>query len=89
LPTETLDIAIVGTQVNINGSSSAIINDPVPLTISVVDSDGKGIPNQLVNLTAQNGVLSIQCLLQSASGQVTINYSASAAGEDVITAYCP
>lgn len=86
LPTETLDIAVVGTQININGSSSAIIDDPVPLTISVVDSDGKGIANQVVNLSAQSGVLSNVAPMTSTSGQVTVNYSASAAGEDVITA---
>ncbi|MDP5030531.1 Ig-like domain-containing protein [Paraglaciecola sp.] len=86
LPTQTLDIAVVGTQININGSSSAIINDPVPLTISVVDSDGKGIANQQVSLTALNGVLSNASPTTSTSGQVTVNYSASSAGDDVITA---
>lgn len=86
LPTKTLDIAVVGTQININGSSSAIIDDPVPLTISVVDSDGKGIANQLVSLSALKGVLSNSSPTTSTSGQVTVNYSASAAGSDVITA---
>lgn len=86
LPTETLDIVVVGTQININGSASAIIGSEVPLTISVVDSDGKGIPNQAVILTALNGSLSNTTPVTSTSGQVTINYTASNAGVDVISA---
>ena len=86
LPTETLDVAVVGTQVNINGSASAIIGSEVPLTINVVDSDGKGIANQSVILSAQNGILSNTAPVTSASGQVTINYTASSAGTDVINA---
>ena len=86
LPSQTLEIQVVGTQININGAASAIINDPVPLTISVVDSDGKGIANQVVNLSAQSGSLSNIAPQTSASGQVTVNYIASAAGNDVISA---
>ena len=86
LPTQTLDIKVVGTQININGSASAIVGSEVPLTINVVDSDGKGIANQSVVLTAQNGILSNTSPITSASGQVTINYTASSAGTDVIKA---
>lgn len=83
---QTLDIAVVGTQVNIDGPSSIIINDPVPMIINLVDSDGNGIANQQVNLTTQNGVLSNTAPVTSANGQVTVNYQASVAGPDTITA---
>jgi predicted thioesterase len=86
LPTETLDIEVVGTQININGSASAIVGSEVPLTINLVDSDGKGISNQTVTLSAQNGVINNTTPVTSASGQVTINYTASIAGTDVISA---
>lgn len=86
LPTEALDIAVVGTQINISGSGSAIIASNVPLTINVVDSDGKGIANQAILLSAEKGVLSDNNPVTSASGQVTVNYTASIAGSDVISA---
>lgn len=86
LPTQTLEVKVVGTEININGSTSAIINDPVPLTLSVVDSDGDGIANQTLTLSAQSGVLSNTSPVTSTSGQVTVNYTASTAGSDVITA---
>jgi hypothetical protein len=83
---QTLDIAVVGTQVNIDGPSSIILNDPVPLTINLVDSDGNGIANQQVMLSAQNGVLSDTAPVTSADGQISVNYTASVAGSDTITA---
>lgn len=83
---QTLDIAVVGTQVNIDGPSSIIINDPVPLTINLVDSDGNGIANQQVMLSALNGVLSDTAPVTSADGQISINYTASVAGAVTITA---
>ena len=86
LPTETLWIAVEGTQININGSTSAIVGSQVPVTINLVDSDGKGIPNQVVELIAQNGILSSASPVTNSSGQVTINYTASIAGEDTIMA---
>ncbi|MFQ3236114.1 MAG: hypothetical protein ACI9C4_001683 [Paraglaciecola sp.] len=83
---QILNIAVVGTQVNIDGPSSIIINDPVPLTINLVDSDGKGIANQQVNLSTLKGVLSNTAPVTSGDGQVTVNYTASVAGPDTITA---
>jgi hypothetical protein len=72
--------------VNIDGPGSIIINNPVPLTINLVDSDGNGIANQQVNLSAQNGVLSDTAPVTSTDGQISVNYTASIAGADTITA---
>ncbi|MFQ3220438.1 MAG: hypothetical protein ACI8R9_002487 [Paraglaciecola sp.] len=83
---QTLSIAVVGTQVNIDGPSSIIINDPVPLTINLVDSDGNGIANQQVMLSSQSGVLSNTAPVTSTDGQISVNYTASVAGADIITA---
>ncbi len=52
--TQSVEIAVVGTAININGSESVIIGDNAALTISVVDSDGKGISNQSVTLSVEN-----------------------------------
>jgi hypothetical protein len=83
---ESLDIQVVGTQVTIIGSSSVIINDPVPLTVNLVDSDGTGIANQQVTLSSTLGTLSDNSPVTSTAGQVTVDYTASAAGTDLITA---
>ncbi|WP_293750983.1 Ig-like domain-containing protein [uncultured Paraglaciecola sp.] len=83
---ETLDIAVVGTQINIDGASSAIIDAPVLLTISLLDSDGKGIANSELSVSALTGAISNTSPVTTTSGQVTIEYLASASGEDVITA---
>jgi hypothetical protein len=84
--TQTLDIQVVGTQINIDGASSAIIDAPVLLTISLIDSDGKGIANSQLSVSALTGTISNMSPVTTNSGQVTIEYSASASGDDVITA---
>lgn len=84
--TQTLDIQVVGTQINIDGASSAIIDAPVLLTISLLDSDGKGIANSQLSVSALTGTISNMSPVTTNSGQVTIEYSASASGDDVITA---
>lgn len=86
LESQSLDIQVVGTQVTLDGASSVIINDPAPITLSVTDSDGNGIANQVLTVSAASGTLSNIRPITTESGQVTINYTASAAGEDVITA---
>jgi hypothetical protein len=83
---QVLEVQVVGTQININGSSSAILNDPVPLTISLVDSDGNGIANQVVTLNASNGQLSDTSPVTSAEGQITVNYTGDMSGADTVTA---
>jgi hypothetical protein len=83
---QILEVQVVGTQININGSSSAILNDPVPLTISLVDSDGNGIANETVNLSATNGQLSDTSPVTSAEGQITVNYTSDVAGSDTVVA---
>lgn len=84
--TQTLDIQVVGTQINIDGASSAIIDAPVLLTISLLDSDGKGISNSQLSVSALTGTISNTSPVTAGSGQVTIEYSASASGDDVISA---
>jgi hypothetical protein len=83
---KTLDVEVIGTQINIDGASSAIIDAPVLLTISLLDSDGKGIANSELSVSAVSGTLSNTSPITTTSGQVTIEYLASSSGEDVITA---
>lgn len=83
---QKLEVQVVGTQININGSSSAILNDPVPLTISLVDSDGAGIANQVVSLSTSNGQLSNTSPITSVEGQITVDYTGSVVGLDTVIA---
>ena len=84
---QTLSIAVVGTQIRVNGPASAIINDNAEITIVVADSDGNGIPNQPVLLASANGNgISDTDPITDETGQITINYTALNAGQDVITA---
>jgi hypothetical protein len=92
---ETLKVNVVGTEVNVNGPVSVIINDSAPVTIVLSDSDGVGIANQTVVLTSTMGVLyennSVNATNEvtvstGANGQVTVNFLASQAGESIVSA---
>lgn len=83
---EILEIDVIGTVVNVSGPTSVIINDPVPLTIVVADSDGNAIPNQVVELSTQNGTLDTIAPETGPTGQVTVIYTASESGTDTVTA---
>ena len=83
---QTLLISVIGTTVNIDGPSSVILNDPVDLTISLLDSDGNGIANQQVNLSAANGLLSTTTPITGTNGQVTVTYTGNTSGVETISA---
>ncbi|WP_100641634.1 Ig-like domain-containing protein [Alteromonas facilis] len=84
--TNTVDVEVVGTEINLNAPSSVIIDDSSPVTIIVADSDGTGIPNQTVQLSAQFGTLDNTSPSTNENGQVTVNYSSSVSGTDTIVA---
>ena len=84
--TRSVDITIRGTEVIINGASSVILNDTVDYTIRLQDSDGQPIDNKDVVLSATNGTLSSTTVNTGADGQATVSYTASASGENTITA---
>tara|TARA_Y100000780_G_C13689005_1_gene418755 strand:+ start:26 stop:2518 length:2493 start_codon:yes stop_codon:yes gene_type:complete len=83
---ESVDITIRGTEVIINGASSVILNDTVDYTIRLQDSDGQPIDNEDVVLSVTNGTLSSTTVNTGANGQATVSYTASASGENTITA---
>ncbi len=96
---ETLEIDVVGTEVNINGPSSVILNDSAPITIVVSDSDGNGISGQQVDLSVDRGSLSFTrngvtttsvegqlSATTSENGQVTVDFDATVSGTTNIVA---
>ncbi|MDU0354677.1 Ig-like domain-containing protein [Paraglaciecola aquimarina] len=84
--TETLEVQVVGSEININGAASLSLHDSTPITVHVVDSDGKGIAGQTVTMFAQNGLLSHVIGTTSGSGQFSVDYTARRAGNDTIRA---
>jgi hypothetical protein len=83
---QELQIKVVGTEVNINGASSVIVNDTAPITIVLSDSDGTGIANQVVSLSATLGLVNNPAPVTGANGQVTVDFSANQSGTAIISA---
>jgi len=48
---DTVSVQVVGTSVSLTGSSSLAINDDNSYIIKVLDSDGNGLANKIVNLS--------------------------------------
>lgn len=82
---EAVDIQIVGTEVNVDGPTSVVLGDTIDVTIKVADSDGNGLANRTVSVTASQGTI-VSEATTDAEGQVTVQYQASNSGENTITA---
>lgn len=84
--TDTLSVDVVGTEINVNGANSVIINDQAPITFNLVDSSGIGISGQELTLATDIGELDNLAPVTSANGQVTVNFTATSSGQGTITA---
>jgi hypothetical protein len=84
--TDILSIDVVGTEINVNGANSVIINDQAPITFNLVDSSGVGIPGQTLTLSTDVGQLDNLTPITSANGQVTVNFTAISSGQGSINA---
>jgi len=92
--TEIVEVKVEGTEVNINGADSVVINDSSPITIVLSDSDGNGIANKEVTVTSEigefylepreNGLSDEVSVTTGVNGQVTVDYVSSQAGVDTI-----
>lgn len=86
--TETLSINVVGTEIEINGTTSAIIGDSVNLTVSLQDSDNVGIASETLTLRVEDesgtdvtaSTLDNDAPQTSAEGRATVAFTAPAAG---------
>ncbi|MBF7072926.1 Ig-like domain-containing protein [Glaciecola sp. MH2013] len=94
--TDSVTVDVVGTEVRLNGATSIIINDAVPITINLVDSAGNGISGQDIELStdigllfvgdSSNGATNALTVPSGADGQVTVNFSANASGTATLSA---
>ena len=53
--TDSVLVQVVGTAIQLNGSSALAINDSTDYVLNLRDSDGNGIANQTVDLSIANG----------------------------------
>lgn len=92
--TDAVDVQVVGTSVQLTGSSSLAINDSNDFIIRVLDSDGKGIANTLVNLSATGnstsgniaGITLPETVTTDFTGQATVSIIGTTGGNNGITA---
>lgn len=83
---ETVTVEVVGTEVILNGANSVIINDSLPITVVLSDSDGNGIANRKVYLTTSIGSVDNEEPETGENGQITVQFSSSEAGTGKIFA---
>lgn len=86
---QNIEIAVVGTQIVVDGPSSIIVDDPAPITIIVSDSDSNGIANQAVTLSVfdqddvlvENPTLSDVEFITDNNGQLRVDYQGEQSGQ--------
>jgi hypothetical protein len=77
--TESVTIEATGTRLSINGPSNIALGDNASYNVSLLDSDGRGIANQPINITAGSNSVDAP-LATNASGQATAVVSAESSG---------
>lgn len=84
--TQTIDVAVVGTQMSLTGPASLILSGSGTFSAALTDSGGNGIPNVAVAITSAKGnTLSASTLTTDATGHVQFSVTASVSGVDTIT----
>ncbi|MEZ5479332.1 MAG: hypothetical protein R3E95_18165 [Thiolinea sp.] len=86
----TLDIEVVGTNVQLDGPARIVINTPTRFVAKLKDSSGTGLPYQVVTLASTNGS-SLEAATDfgfstNLDGEVSFDVTAASSGNDVITA---
>lgn len=82
-------VDVTGTTITVSGNGSLAFNATTTLTFSLKDSAGNALSNTAVKITSQTGnaiALTPSSGVTNSSGQVTATITATAAGNDVITA---
>ena len=89
----SIEIPVVGTEINVNGPTSVIVNDDAPITLSLEDSDKNGIPGETITLTVLDangtevqGLLNDQSPTTGNNGQISVNFNSNASGQFTINA---
>ncbi len=84
--TDSVTVAVSGTNVSISGENSVVITDAATLTLSLTDSKGDGVPGQLLTAVSANGnPIATTSLSTDSSGNVSITVTGQTVGLDTIT----
>ncbi|XPF95961.1 beta strand repeat-containing protein [Colwellia sp. RE-S-Sl-9] len=91
---DSVDVQVVGTSIQLTGSSSLAINDSNNFIVRVLDSDGKGIANTLVMLSTSNssngstaaGITIPESVTTDFTGQATVSVVGTTGGVNSIVA---
>lgn len=85
--TDGVDISVIGSSIQIQGPASLVSNDTGNYTVTLSNSAGTGIPNQLVNVTSSSGnALSASTFTTDGNGRVIVEVTGTNAGTDTLTA---
>ncbi|WP_020396895.1 Ig-like domain-containing protein [Thiolinea disciformis] len=86
--TSTVNVAVAGTKLQIEGPSQLMANVATPYKIKLLDSDGKRIGGQQISVSssAKNLITSVSGsnFLTNAQGEVDIELTAAVGGKDTI-----
>ena len=81
-------VNVVGTQLQINASSSVSVGTSTDITVKLVDSAGNALIGKAVTFTSTRNQLSVKgggAAVTNAAGQLTLTYAATTAGNDTIS----
>ena len=81
----TVDVVVTGTTLTLDGEQNIVTGSETELTVFLKDSNGDGIANETISLTATND-LSPSSIDTDATGQAKITFTATTSGTDTITA---
>ncbi|WP_286261679.1 Ig-like domain-containing protein [Thalassotalea atypica] len=88
--TDVVNIEVIGTSVQLSGSTSLAINDENNYIVKVLDSDGEGIPETLVNLSLDsasgNNITIPSSVTTDFTGQATFAATGTSSGNNTINA---
>lgn len=85
--TDSVTVSVVGTTLAIQGPDSLAQGDMADYTFVLTDAAGNGIGGQTIDVTSANGnTLSSASLTTDAGGQAQVQFTASAPGDDTLSA---
>lgn len=83
----SVDVAVTGSQLSIQGPSASVIGQTNTYTVRLIDSDAAGIAGRAVTLSSARGnTLSETSLTTDSSGGATFTMTVANPGDDTLTA---
>lgn len=84
--TETISIPATGTNLSISGPSSLALDDTATFTITLIDSDNRGIEGQTLNVTSDSNSVLAGPVTTNASGVLQVQVKGQTSGDATLSA---